>query len=201
VETGARRVRRRCGWWCARRDRSAGWPERSRRSRSPPDRRPARRACSRHRCTNTLSMTHLEEQRRDQGEHLHEERRDQHLAQKVSIFVESLPEPGDVEPAGDFRQYRPGGSSGSAGPSQTARSSARVITCGPRFQWRLDQDLSSLALATTRNPPSRRAATAGKGRLRKPRPVGPVGTSLEPEILGAAEHLRDADPGRFPAGA
>ena len=43
------------------------------------------------------------------------------------------------------------------------------------------------------NPPSRRASDGGQGRLRKPRPVGPVGSCLEPEILGAPEHLRCAN--------
>src|SRR5262249_34444909 len=33
----------------------------------------------------------------------------------------------------------------------------------------------------------------GRGYLGKPRPVGAVGSGLEPEILGAPEHLRCAD--------
>src|SRR5262245_56226471 len=50
-------------------------------------------------------------------------------------------------------------------PSQTARSSARVIKAGRDASGDCTRTLSSEALATTRNPPSRRAAMAGKGVL------------------------------------
>ena len=47
---------------------------------------------------------HLEEQRRDQGEHLQEERGHQHFAQQMPVFVDCPHEPGDVEAAGHLRQ-------------------------------------------------------------------------------------------------
>ena len=50
-------------------------------------------------------------------------------------------------------------------PSQTARSSARVIKAGRVASGDWTKTLSSPALATTRNPPSRRTAMAGKGVL------------------------------------
>ena len=50
-------------------------------------------------------------------------------------------------------------------PSQTARSSARVIKAGRDACGDWTRTLSSAALATTMNPPSRRAAMAGKGVL------------------------------------
>src|SRR5215471_6914784 len=50
-------------------------------------------------------------------------------------------------------------------PSQIARSSARVIKAGRDATGDCTSTLSSAALATTRNPPSRRAAMAGKGVL------------------------------------
>ena len=50
-------------------------------------------------------------------------------------------------------------------PSQTARSSARVIKAGRGASGDWTKTLSSAALATTRNPPSRRTAMAGKGVL------------------------------------
>ena len=103
----------------------------------------------------------LEEQRRDQGEQLQEERRDQHLAQKMPIFVDRSQKPGDVEPAAMSdnparRVIR------ISPPSQTARSSARVIKAGGTGG-DCTKTLSSAALATTMNPPSRRLAMAGKG--------------------------------------
>ena len=50
-------------------------------------------------------------------------------------------------------------------PSQTAVNSARVIKAGRGASGDWTKTLSSAALATTRNPPSRRAAMAGKGVL------------------------------------
>ena len=50
-------------------------------------------------------------------------------------------------------------------PSQTARSSARVIKAGRNASGDCTRTLSSAALASTMNPPSRRVAMAGKGVL------------------------------------
>ena len=50
-------------------------------------------------------------------------------------------------------------------PSQIASSSARVIKAGPDASGDCTKTLSSAALATTMNPPSRSAAIAGKGVL------------------------------------
>ena len=50
-------------------------------------------------------------------------------------------------------------------PSQTASSSARVIKAGRGASGDCTKTLSSAALATTMNPPSRSAAMAGKGVL------------------------------------
>src|SRR5215831_3508713 len=50
-------------------------------------------------------------------------------------------------------------------PSQIARSSARVIKAGRDAIGDCTRTLSSAALATTRKPPSRRSAMAGKGVL------------------------------------
>ena len=50
-------------------------------------------------------------------------------------------------------------------PSQTAVSSACVINSGRAANGDWTKTLSSAALATTRKPPSRRAAMAGKGVL------------------------------------
>ena len=48
-------------------------------------------------------------------------------------------------------------------PSQTATNSSRVIKAGRGASGDWTSTLSSAALATTRNPPSRRAAMAGSG--------------------------------------
>ena len=50
-------------------------------------------------------------------------------------------------------------------PSQTVVNSARVIKAGRDASGDWTKTLSSAALATTRNPPSRRTAMAGKGVL------------------------------------
>ena len=50
-------------------------------------------------------------------------------------------------------------------PSQTASSCARVIKAGRDACGDCTKTLSSAALATTMNPPSRSAAMAGKGVL------------------------------------
>ena len=50
-------------------------------------------------------------------------------------------------------------------PSQTASSSARVINAGRDSCGNWTKTLSSPALATTMNPPSRNAAIAGNGVL------------------------------------
>ena len=135
---------------------------------------------------------HLEEQRRDQSEQLQEERRDQHFAQEMPIFVDRSQKPGDVEPAGDVRQSGPAGHQ-----DQPAVPDREEL--GPRHQggpgrlWRLDQDLVLSRLGDHHEPAVTQGRDGGQGRLGKPRPVGPVGSCLEPEILGAPEHLRCAN--------
>ena len=135
---------------------------------------------------------HLKEQRRDQGEQLQEERRDQHLAQEMPIFVDRSQKPGDVEPAGDVRQSGPAGHQ-----DQSAVPDREKL--GPRHQGgpgrlrRLDQDLVLGGLGDHHEPAVTQGRDGRQGRLGKPRPVGPVGSCLEPEILGAPEHLRCAN--------
>ena len=135
---------------------------------------------------------HLEEQRRDQGEHLQEERGHQHFAQQMPVFVDRPHEPGDVEAAGHLRQ------SGAPGhPNQFAVPERKQFSLrhqdGPRRVRVLHQDLALPALAMTMNPPSRSAAIAGKGVFSRPRPVAPAGPRLEAEIFGAPEHFRCAN--------
>src|SRR5215468_10598652 len=65
-------------------------------------------------------------------------------------------------------------------PSQTARSSPRVIKAGRVLS----------GLGEHQEPAIAENCNSGQGRVGKPRPLGPVGTYLEPEILGAAEYLR-----------
>ena len=119
-----------------------------------------RRAMHQH-----LVDDHLEEQRRDQREELQEERRDQHLAQETPIFVDRAQEPGDVEAAGDVATGRPGASSGSGRRPRPRANSSRVIRAGRGVCGDWTRTLSSAALASTRKPPSRRVAMAGKGVL------------------------------------
>ena len=78
-------------------------------------------------------------------------------------------------------------------PSQTATNSSRVIKAGRRVCGDWTRTLSSAALATTMNPPSRKRRDGGQRRSCKPRPVGPIGPCLEPEIFGAPDHLRCAN--------
>ena len=135
---------------------------------------------------------HLEEQRRDQGEQLQEERRDQHLAQEMAIFVDRSQKPGDVEPAGDVRQSGPAGHQDQPAVPDREKLGPRHQG-GPGRQRRLDQDLVLGGLGDHQEPAIAQGRDGGQGRLGKPRPVGPVGACLEPEILGAPEHLRYAD--------
>ena len=70
---------------------------------------------------------------------------------------------------------------------------------GPRHQGgpgrlrRLDQDLVLGGLGEHHEAAVAQRRDGGQGRVGKPRPVGPAGARLEPEILGAPEHLRCAD--------
>ncbi len=133
----------------------------------------------------------LEEQRRDQREELQEERGDQHFAQQTAVFVDRAQKPGDVEPARDV----------DSPARRVIRTSRRPTPLRARpasssraeRQRRLDQDL---VLAWPWRAPEPAIAQDRDGRQRrpgKPRPVGPVGARLEPELLGAPEHLRCAD--------
>ena len=80
-------------------------------------------------------------------------------------------------------------------PSQTARSSPRVIKAGRDASGDWTKTLSSPALATTRKPPSRRAAMAGKGVLASRDQSVRQARALSPRFLGAPEHLRCANLG------
>jgi hypothetical protein len=135
---------------------------------------------------------HLEEQRRDQTEQLQKERREQHLAQEMSIFVDGSQKPGDVEPAGDVRQSRPAGHQDQPAVPDREELVPRHQG-GPGRLRRLHQHLVLGGLGDHHEAAVPQRRDGGQGRLGKPRPVGAVGSGLEPEILGAAEHLRCAD--------
>ena len=79
-------------------------------------------------------------------------------------------------------------------PSQTASNSARVISAGRGCQRRLHQDLVLAGLAEHQEAA---VAQDGNGRQRRAAPAAsqsrPVRARLEPELLGAAQHLGHAD--------
>ncbi len=134
----------------------------------------------------------LKEQRRDQGEQLQEKRGDQHLAQEVPIFVDRSQKPCDVEPTGDVRQPDPAGHQ-----DQFAVPDREEL--GPRHQGRPlrvrrpNQDLVFGGLGDQQEGAVAQGGDRRQGRPGQPRPVRPVGAGLEPEILGAPEHLRCAN--------
>ena len=78
-------------------------------------------------------------------------------------------------------------------PSQTASELVPRHQGGPGRLRRLDQDLVLAGLGEHQEAAVAQGRDGRQGRLGKPRPVGPVGARLEPEILGAPEHLRCAD--------
>src|SRR4029450_2495914 len=81
-------------------------------------------------------------------------------------------------------------------PSQTAKSSSRVIKAGRGASGDWTKTLSSAALATTRKVPSRRIGMGGNGGggARETRdPLGAIGSRVEPCTGAAREHLRCAD--------
>ena len=135
---------------------------------------------------------HLEEQRRDQGEQLQEERRDQHLAQEMAIFVDRSQKPSDVEPAGDIRQSSPAGHQDELAVPDRDEFGLRHQGGSGRPR-RLDQNLVLAGLGDHQEPAVAQGRDGRQGCPGKPRPVGPAGSRLEPEILGAPEHLRCAD--------
>ena len=77
----------------------------------------------------------------------------------------------------------------------SASNSARVIASGRGDEGRCTRTLSSPTLPMIRNEPSRSAAMPGSGVLREPLPVGVARARLEAELLGATQHLGDADGG------
>ena len=135
---------------------------------------------------------HLKEQWRDKGEHLQKERRDQHLAQKMPIFVDRSHKPGDVEAAGDLRQSGPARHQDQSAVPDREKLGPRHQS-GPGRQWRLHQNLVLAGLGDHEESAIAQNCDGGQGRIGKPRPIGPVAFRLEPELLGAPEHLRCAN--------
>ncbi len=100
--------------------------------------------------------------------------------------------PGDVEAARDLRQSGPAGHQDQSAVPDREKLGPRHQG-GPGRQRRLDQNLVFGSLGDHQKPAIAQGRDGGQGRLGKPRPVGPVGSRLEPEILGAPEHLRCAN--------
>ena len=145
----------------------------------------------------------LEEQRRDEREELQEERGDQHLAELLAVFVDRAQKPGDVEPARQIRQARRAASSGRGGRPRPPRTRPWSSIPGAASSGDCTRTLSSPTLPRSRKPPSRSAAMAGSGVVARRSQLILTLARLEAELLGAAQHFRDADraPRRSDAGS
>ena len=110
----------------------------------------------------------------------------------MPIFVDRPQKPGDVEAAAEVRQ--PGAAGHQDQPAVPDREEF-----GPRHQGgpdrkgRLHQNLVLGCLGDHQEPAVTQARDGRQGRHGKPRPVGPKGSCLEPEVFGAPEHLRCAN--------
>ena len=143
------------------------------------------------RCTSTLSMTTWKNSGETSANICRKNEATSTSLEQPAIFVDRAQEPADVEAAGESdnparRVIR------ISSPSQTAISSSRVINAGAAPVG-TDQDL-----VLGRPGQQHEAAIAQRcdGRQRrpgKPRPVGPNGACLQPEVLGAPEHFRCAN--------
>ncbi len=78
-------------------------------------------------------------------------------------------------------------------PDHAASKSSRVISTGRGVPGVWTMMRSTLALPMMRNPPSLSAAMRGQRRLGKMLPARAESARLQPLVLGAAQHLRDAD--------
>jgi hypothetical protein len=134
----------------------------------------------------------LEEQRRDQREQLEEERRHQHLAEHVAVLVQGAEKPGDVEAARQVQdalarrhQHK---LTVPHGLELLARHQARLWRLG-----RLDNCLVVPDLADDDETAITQHRDAGHRRRGEAPPARSVGPRLEPQFLGAAQHLGHAD--------
>jgi len=135
---------------------------------------------------------HLEEQRRDQGEQLQEEGSEQHLAEEMAIFVDgAMNQVMSNRRAMSAIAARRGHQDQVAVPDRDELGPAHQG--GTRRVRRLNQDLVVGSLGHHHEPAVAQHRDGRQRRPGQPRPVGPIGPRLEPQILGAAEHLRCAN--------
>ena len=110
----------------------------------------------------------------------------------LPVFVDRSQKPGDVEPAGDVRQSGPAGHQDQpAVPDRGQLVPRHQGRPGASGDW--TRTLSSRGLGDQQEAAVAQRRDGRQGRSDKPRPVGSTGARLEPEILGAPEHLRCAD--------
>src|SRR5262249_28191146 len=78
-------------------------------------------------------------------------------------------------------------------PSHTPSNPAPRLKAGPGARRGLAQHLILGRLGDHHDPAIAQRRDRGQWRPDKPRPIGPIGPCLEPEIFGAPEHLRGAN--------
>jgi hypothetical protein len=117
---------------------------------------------------------------------------DEHLTKQAPIFMNGAEEPRDVEPAREVDQARPA-------RHQHQVTIPRRLEFGPRHhggtgrQRRLHQRLAVTDLAEQQETAVAQRHDCGHRRADKPLPSGQPRTRLEPKLLGAAQHLRNAN--------
>jgi hypothetical protein len=117
---------------------------------------------------------------------------DEHLTKQAPIFMNGAEEPRDVEPTREVDQARPA-------RHQHQVTIPRRLEFGPRHhggtgrQRRLHQRLAVTDLAEQQETAITQRHDCGHRRADKPLPSGQPRTRLEPKLLGAAQHLRNAN--------
>ena len=137
----------------------------------------------------------LEEERADEREELQEERGDEHFAQEAAIFLDRAEEPGDVEAPREVRERRT-----ARHQNQTSIPDRLEFSAAQGFRTRgrraLDHHQVLSCLAEQEEIPILECRDCRQRRARKARPGRLDGARLEPNVFGAAQHLRDADHSR-----
>ena len=134
----------------------------------------------------------LEEQRRDQREDLEKERGDQHLAEQAAVFDHGPEEPGDVEPPRQIGQAGAPGEQHEA-PVPLGLELAASDDQGLTLERILDQ---RAAVGDLGKDEESAVAPRRQRRKRRPGEASPVAgeaARLQPERLGAAQHVGNAD--------